>query len=140
MLQLLNNLPKETKGLIFYSSKKNNFIQGFDLNSLMGKSDNELEAFLDKIHRLMETIRQLPFPTVAAIHGSCFGLGLELALAFQYRIASDDINTQFAMPQVRSGIVPFADAISALVSHVGLKKPSLFCCPVTNLMYIQCNH
>ncbi|KGQ29146.1 3-hydroxyacyl-CoA dehydrogenase NAD-binding domain-containing protein [Gallibacterium anatis] len=122
MLQLLNNLPKETKGLIFYSSKKNNFIQGFDLNSLMGKSDNELEAFLDKIHRLMETIRQLPFPTVAAIHGSCFGLGLELALAFQYRIASDDINTQFAMPQVRSGIVPFADAISALVSHVGLKK------------------
>ena len=54
MLQLLNNLPKETKGLIFYSSKKNNFIQGFDLNSLMGKSDNELEAFLDKIHRLME--------------------------------------------------------------------------------------
>ena len=58
MLQLLNNLPKETKGLIFYSSKKNNFIQGFDLNSLMGKSDNELEAFLDKIHRLMEAIPQ----------------------------------------------------------------------------------
>src|SRR5699024_6007754 len=102
--------------------KRNTLSAEFDLNSLMGKSDNELEAFLDKIHRLMETIRQLPFPTVAAIHGSCFGLGLELALAFQYRISSDDINTQFAMPQVRSGIVPFADAISALVSHVGLKK------------------
>ena len=120
--QLLLSLPTETKGLIFYSSKKNNFIQGFDLNSLTGKSVEELSIFLDKIHQLMSTIRGLPFPTVAAIHGSCFGLGLELALAFKYRIASDDINTQFAMPQVRSGIVPFADAITLLIQHVGLKK------------------
>ncbi|MFC0322587.1 3-hydroxyacyl-CoA dehydrogenase NAD-binding domain-containing protein [Gallibacterium melopsittaci] len=123
---LLTSLPAETKGLILQSAKENNFIQGFDLNSLIGKSDLQLEAFLTQVHQLIEKIQNLPFPTVAVIHGACYGIGLELALACRYRIASDNIHTQFAMPQVRSGIVPFANGISYLVERVGLKNALSF--------------
>ncbi|MFC0308997.1 3-hydroxyacyl-CoA dehydrogenase NAD-binding domain-containing protein [Gallibacterium trehalosifermentans] len=124
--QLLTSLPAETKGLIFQSTKENNFIQGFDLNSLVEKSEPELESFLTQINLLIQKIQHLPFPTIAIINGACFGIGLELALACRYRIASDNIHTQFAMPQIRSGIVPFANGISSLVERVGLKNALSF--------------
>lgn len=124
--QLLTSLPAGIKGLILQSAKENNFIQGFDLNSLIGKSDLQLEAFINQVHQLIEKIQNLPFPTVAVIHGACYGIGLELALACRYRIASDDITTQFAMPQVRSGIVPFANGSSFLVERIGLKNALSF--------------
>jgi enoyl-CoA hydratase/carnithine racemase len=43
-------------------------------------------------------------PIVAAIHGYCLGLGLEMALACDLRIASDD--ARFGLPEVRRGIIP----------------------------------
>lgn len=124
--QLLTSLPASTKGLIIQSAKENNFIQGFDLNSLVDKSDLQLEAFINQVHQLIAKIQNLPFPTIAAIHGACYGIGLEIALACRYRIASDDIKTQFAMPQVRSGVVPFANGISHLAERVGLKAALSF--------------
>jgi enoyl-CoA hydratase/carnithine racemase len=43
-------------------------------------------------------------PVLAAIHGHCLGGGLELALACDVRLASED--AQFGLPEVRWGIVP----------------------------------
>lgn len=43
-------------------------------------------------------------PIVAAINGYCLGLGLELALACDVRIASP--NAVFGLPEVRWGIIP----------------------------------
>lgn len=43
-------------------------------------------------------------PTVAAVHGACLGGGLEIALACDLRVASDDAT--FALPEVKWGILP----------------------------------
>ena len=43
-------------------------------------------------------------PIVAAINGYCLGLGLELALACDLRLASP--NASFGLPEVRWGIIP----------------------------------
>jgi len=43
-------------------------------------------------------------PVVAAINGYCLGLGLELALACDLRVASP--NATFGLPEVRWGIIP----------------------------------
>ncbi len=43
----------------------------------------------DQVHRLFNRIEALPFPKVVTIDGYCLGGGLELALTFDYRIASD---------------------------------------------------
>ena len=48
----------------------------------------------------------LPFPTVAAIRGTCLGGGTELALASTYRVVSDRRELRIGLPEMRLGILP----------------------------------
>lgn len=112
---------QKLQGLIFISAKQNNFIRGFNLAELEGKSPEQLEKFAEEAQLVMREIEQLKVPTVAAIHGDCYGVGLELALACRIRIATDDSHTLFAMPQVRSGLLPFCGGTQRLPRLIGLK-------------------
>ena len=112
---------QKLQGLIFISAKQNNFIRGFNLAELEGKSLEQLEKFAEETQLVMSEIEQLKVPTVAAIHGDCYGVGLELALACRIRIATDDSHTLFAMPQVRSGLLPFCGGTQRLPRLIGLK-------------------
>lgn len=51
-------------------------------------------------------------PTIAAMHGFCYGAGLELPLCCDVRIAAED--TQFALPEVSLGYIPSACATQTL--------------------------
>lgn len=57
-------------------------------------------------------------PTVAAIHGYCLGGGLEIALACDIRVATED--AVFGLPEVRRAIVPGAGGTQRLPRVVGL--------------------
>src|SRR5262249_28787036 len=48
----------------------------------------------------------LPYPTVAAIEGACMGGGLEVALGFDYRLASTHPKTEIGLPEVKVGLIP----------------------------------
>ena len=112
---------QKLQGLIFISAKQNNFIRGFNLAELEGKLPEQLEKFAEEAQLVMSEIERLKVPTVAAIHGDCYGVGLELALACRIRIATDDSHTLFAMPQVRSGLLPFCGGTQRLPRLIGLK-------------------
>ena len=57
-------------------------------------------------------LEQLPLLTIAALHGHCYGAGLELALYCDLRIASD--NTRIALPEVGLGYIPSAGGTQML--------------------------
>ena len=57
-------------------------------------------------------------PTVAAIHGYCLGGGLELALACDIRLGSDD--AIFGMPEVSLGSLPGSGGLQRLPEVVGV--------------------
>ena len=59
-----------------------------------------------------------PKPVVAQLHGYCFGVGLELALACDFRVASDD--AQLALPELTLGMIPGSGGASRLVKMVGV--------------------
>ncbi|MBM3150556.1 MAG: enoyl-CoA hydratase/isomerase family protein, partial [Chloroflexi bacterium] len=48
--------------------------------------------------------QSLPVPVVAAINGACIGGGMEVALACDIRLASE--NAVFSIPEVVYGIIP----------------------------------
>lgn len=113
---------QQARGVIFISARPQNFIQGFKPSILRGKNEGQLQQFSQAAQAIMRELNTLKVPVVAAIDGNCFSVGLELALACDYRIASDEIYTQFALPQIRSGILPFAGGTQRLPRLIGLAE------------------
>lgn len=113
-------LYQQARGVLFISDRPQNFIQGLKPSLLQEHSQAQLVAFSDDAQNLMRELNTLKVPVVAAIDGNCFGVGLELALACDYRIATEARHTQFAMPQVRSGLLPFAGGTQRLPRLIGL--------------------
>lgn len=56
-------------------------------------------------------------PVVAAVHGYCIGVGVEIVLAADITVA--DETATFFLPQVKLGIIPGAGGIAHLVRRVG---------------------
>lgn len=113
---------QQARGVIFVSGKANHFIQGYEPSRLKEKTTEQLITFSSDLQLVMREINSLKMPVVAVIDGDCFGVGLELALACDYRIASEASHTRFAMPQIRSGILPFAGGTQRLTRLIGLSK------------------
>ncbi len=87
--------PEGPSALIIHSARKEGFSAGADLRELYHRSQElaagarlaSVRKFLERIHRVMNTIDASPLTTIAAVHGVCFGGGFELALACDLIIA-----------------------------------------------------
>jgi 3-hydroxyacyl-CoA dehydrogenase/enoyl-CoA hydratase/3-hydroxybutyryl-CoA epimerase len=98
---------KNAKGLVIHSLKSKGFIAGADVNSFAHLEDTGAAVdFLRKGQAVFSYLESLSIPTVAMIDGFCMGGGLELALACNYRIATDDKHTRIGLPEVLLGIHP----------------------------------
>ena len=74
-------------------------------------------AFIRRWANIVDRFERVAQPTVVAINGPVIGAGLELALACDIRIASDQ--AVFAMPQMQMGIVPDVGGTSRLARATG---------------------
>ena len=95
------------KGLVIISGKSSGFIAGADVKAF-AKVDGvaSAEQHIKRVHEIFHRLEAMAFPTVAAINGFCLGGGLELALACNYRVATDDHSTRLGFPEVKLGIFP----------------------------------
>src|SRR5262249_3781507 len=64
----------------------------------------------------------LKIPTVAAIHGASAGGGYEVALACDYRIASDDPATRVGLPETSLGLIPAWGGCTRLPRLIGIEE------------------
>jgi 3-hydroxyacyl-CoA dehydrogenase/enoyl-CoA hydratase/3-hydroxybutyryl-CoA epimerase/3-hydroxyacyl-CoA dehydrogenase/enoyl-CoA hydratase/3-hydroxybutyryl-CoA epimerase/enoyl-CoA isomerase len=97
---------KDLKGLILRSGKPGMFIAGADLKELAAVSREQAPATIKRGLDLIARIEALPYPTVAAIEGPAMGGGLELALAFDFRLASTHPKTELGLPETKVGLIP----------------------------------
>ncbi len=95
------------KALILRSAKDKGFIAGADIREFQAfDAKGTIGDSILRGQRIFQRIADLPFPTVAAIHGFCMGGGTEIALACRYRIVSNDASTRIGLPEVKLGIYP----------------------------------
>src|SRR4029077_8825906 len=59
-------------------------------------------------------------PVIAAVRGYCFGVGFELSLACDFRIASE--TAEFALPEMRIGMIPGSGGSARLLHMIGLAR------------------
>ena len=118
-------LAPETSVCIISSARKSVFSAGADLRELYRRSaplpEKErlagIRSFLERIHAALNALDAAPFVTIAAVHGVCFGGGLELALACDMIIA--DKMARFAFPELRLGLIPGFGGIPRLKRDLG---------------------
>jgi 2-oxoglutaroyl-CoA hydrolase len=82
-----------------------------------------LEQTPEQLSRLAWNIaapERCPVPVIAKLRGYCFGVGLELALACDFRIASEDVELGF--PEVTIGMIPGSGGTQRLARIIGLGR------------------
>jgi 3-hydroxyacyl-CoA dehydrogenase/enoyl-CoA hydratase/3-hydroxybutyryl-CoA epimerase len=107
-------------GAILISAKKD-FIAGADIKSFKGEKVGDFQPFSRKGHELLQKIEDSKKPIVSAIHGTCYGLGVELSLACNSRVCSNDSKTKLALPEVKLGLLPGGGGTQRLPRLVGLQ-------------------
>lgn len=110
-------------GAVLISTKKDTFIAGADIDMIKEReSAEDLENLSLAGHQILNRIQAFPKPVVAAIHGSCLGGGLELALACHYRVCSKHAKTVFSLPEVNLGLIPGTGGTQRLPRIIGIQK------------------
>jgi enoyl-CoA hydratase/carnithine racemase len=74
---------------------------GIPIEEMLGREDRDVANFAQ---RASYEWRRLPVPVIAAVHGACFGGGLQIALAADVRIAAPD--TRMSVMEMRYGLIP----------------------------------
>jgi enoyl-CoA hydratase/carnithine racemase len=111
--------------LIIHSTLPAGFSAGADLRELYRHSQElppaarvaAVRSFLERIHRVFNTLDALPMTTIAAVHGVTFGGGFELALTADLIIA--DKMARFCFPELRLGLIPGFGGIPRLKRDLG---------------------
>jgi 2-oxoglutaroyl-CoA hydrolase len=75
--------------------------------------------FTDLGHNVTAAARS-PKPVIAAIDGYCFGVGLEIALSCDIRLATT--RSQFALPEIKLGMIPGSGGTQRLSRLIGLSR------------------
>jgi 3-hydroxyacyl-CoA dehydrogenase/enoyl-CoA hydratase/3-hydroxybutyryl-CoA epimerase len=113
----------ELRLLLFKSAKKDIFIAGADIKEIgaLG-SCNEAAEKVRQGRRILGRIATLKIPTLAVIDGAALGGGLELALACDFRLATENPKTKIGLPEVSLGVMPGFGGTVRLRDLIGLQK------------------
>ncbi len=106
------------KSLVIRSAKPGIFIAGADLRTLRHAPAHQLEQLVGLGQRVFNRLAALPLHKIALIQGACLGGGLELALACDTRLASDE--ARLGLPETQLGLVPAWGGSTRLPRLLGL--------------------
>ncbi|MDA4128012.1 MAG: 3-hydroxyacyl-CoA dehydrogenase/enoyl-CoA hydratase family protein [Thaumarchaeota archaeon] len=96
------------------------FSAGADLTTFESPSPSKIFDQARRWFEVFSSIERLSKPVIAGISGYAFGGGCELALACDFRLASDD--SQIGLTETGLGLLPGAGGTQRLVRIVGLTK------------------
>jgi 3-hydroxyacyl-CoA dehydrogenase len=100
-------------GAIVLACAGRTFVSGADISEF-GTARQMQRPILPDLCEMLESIDK---PTVAAIHGTALGGGLELALSCHYRVA--DANAKVGLPEVKLGLIPGSGGTVRLPRLIG---------------------
>src|SRR5690606_5525370 len=119
LILILEKLEKnaKTKVLLISGSGEKAFVAGADIHSMSQLGPRAIADYVELGQRAMRKIETVPFPVIAVVSGFALGGGLELALACDLIIASE--NAKLGQPEVNLGILPGFGGTQRLPARCG---------------------
>lgn len=103
--------------LVVFRGSGRGFSAGRDLSNATPLEEDARAILADLFNPLIERIRSLPMPTIAAVHGPALGVGFGIAMACDVVIAAQ--RSRLGSPFANIGCVLDSGGHAALVQRIG---------------------
>lgn len=132
-LDMLDDLVAAAHGLrhdrelraVVVSGEGDSFCAGLDFGTVMADQAGIARAFVPRPWRGTNTfqeacwaLRRLPVPVIAAVHGHCYGGGVQIALGADLRVTAPDAS--WSVLEGRWGLIPDMSGVQAISQLVGI--------------------
>jgi len=99
------------------------FSSGIDLNSLRQETEKyptspQFRFNLASMQDTYSKLEKVEKPVIALLHGYCYGMGTEMVLSADFRIAAE--GTKIGLQEVELGLIPDVGGTSRLTRTVGI--------------------
>ena len=118
LAQLFEELGRDAsvRAIVLTGAGDKAFTAGGDIAGFLEREPEELSRLAWNV----AAPERCPKPVIAKLRGFAFGVGLELALACDFRIAADDV--EVGLPEVKIGMIPGSGGTQRLARMVGLGR------------------
>ncbi|WP_424765571.1 enoyl-CoA hydratase/isomerase family protein [Paenibacillus sp. sgz302251] len=110
------NQDDEVQVIVIKGEGTKAFTSGGTITEFMERSQEELSV----LHKNVAAPERSPKPVIAQLQGYTFGVGMEIAMACDFRIASD--TTLLALPELRLGMIPGSGGTQRVARIAGLGR------------------
>jgi enoyl-CoA hydratase len=115
LADLLDELRVDLPGALVVTGNDRSFAAGAEISEFGGP--DEARTIGAGFTRALDSLAAFPRATIAAVAGFALGGGCELALACDFRVASD--TARFGQPEILLGIIPGGGGTQRLARLVG---------------------
>ncbi|MTE14782.1 crotonase/enoyl-CoA hydratase family protein [Nocardia aurantiaca] len=137
-IDMLNELVRVARVLgrrsdiraVILSGNGPSFSSGLDVAKAMGNPLDVVRNFVPLPWRGTNTFqeacwawRRLPQPVIAVVHGRCYGGGLQIALAADFRFVTPD--SEFSVMEAKHGLIPDMTGAATLSRLIGIDQALL---------------
>jgi enoyl-CoA hydratase/carnithine racemase len=117
------DLTADPPGAVVFTGGDRLFAAGADISQFGGP--DEAATIGAAFHDALDAVAAIPRFVIAAVSGYALGGGCELALACDYRIASD--RAVFGQPEILLGIIPGGGGTQRLPRLIGASRAKEMC-------------
>ncbi len=118
-----DELAADLPGAVVVTGGERIFAAGAEISEFGGP--DEAATITETIHAALDSLAALPRFVIAAVSGYALGGGCELAIACDYRIASE--KAVFGQPEILLGIIPGGGGTQRLARLVGPSRAKELC-------------
>src|SRR6478672_1473197 len=118
LAQLFEELgaDSDVRAIVLTGAGDKAFTAGGDIAGFLEREPEELSRLAWNV----AAPERCPKPVIAKLRGFAFGVGLELALACDFRIAADDL--VLGLPEIKLGMIPGSGGTQRLARLIGLGR------------------